>query len=119
MSTSGKSKHKTKADEISAGIVTYLQEGGKEELLPDVVAKLQKVIDSKNEHGEVITAVKLEKVQLEQIEDTLKKKLERPIFLKNKVRKDILGGLIIRFNDIVIDLSLKSQLDDIKNQVYN
>lgn len=107
-----------KVDEIIAGFLSYLKKEDELTLLPSIVAKLESEVKASSDKGEVITAIKLEDEQVRQIEEIMVKKLNRPVHLTNVVKNDILGGLIIRFNDILIDLSLKTQLAEIQRQVY-
>lgn len=54
---------------------------------------------------------------------TLIKKLQgkynKKIILKEKIDKDLIGGVYIRVGDDVIDGSIKSQIEGIKNAVLN
>lgn len=54
---------------------------------------------------------------------TLIKKLEtkysKKIILKEKLDKDLIGGMYIRIGDDVIDGSIKSQIEDIKSAILN
>ena len=87
-------------------------------VLPHVIHRLQKHLELYVNQGEIVSAVPLEKEYIGQIEKTLEHKLKETITLKNRVDKNILGGFVIRFRDLVIDQSLSRQLKELKEQVY-
>lgn len=66
----------------------------------------------------VVSAVELNKSQKERIISKLENKFEgktiKPEFMLNK---EILGGLIVKINDTVIDLSLQNKLKNLKNMI--
>lgn len=119
MKTAAQTELDIRVDEVIAGFLSYLKSENKTNLLPRIVKKLQSEIDADEDRGEIISAVALTSDQTARIEDIVSKKMERKIQLKNKVDAHILGGMVIRLNDLVIDLSLKSQLADIQKAVYH
>lgn len=66
----------------------------------------------------VTSAIELNETQKKQIVSKLEHKFEgktiKPEFMLNK---EILGGLIVKINDTVIDLSLKNKLKNLKNMI--
>ena len=106
-----------KAEAIVLRTLSLLDEDDRLIVLPLVIRKLQKHFEQYANQGEIVSAVPLEKEYIRQIEESLEKKLKEKIILKNKVDKNILGGFIIRFRDLVIDQSLKRQLHDLKGKV--
>lgn len=107
-----------KAEEIVLRVLSMLTEKDRLVLLPIIIKRLQKHLELYANQGEIISAVALDKDYITQIEHTLEKKLNEKIVLKNTVDKKILGGIIIRFKDLLIDQSLKRQLNDLKEAVY-
>lgn len=63
--------------------------------------------------GKAITAVKMEEDELRKLEDRLSNKLNKKIELTNEIDKDVLGGVLVKIGDKVIDSSVKGQLDRI------
>jgi len=55
----------------------------------------------------------------EEVADLVKKIPQLKLYqIKNIVDKKILGGLVIKFSDKIIDLSLKNRLTVIKEKLY-
>lgn len=65
----------------------------------------------------VSSAIELSDEQKEKIIQKLSAKLNKEIILTCALQEDILGGLIIKINDKVIDLSLKTKFDSLRK--YN
>ena len=64
----------------------------------------------------LISAYKLEPIEIDNIINGMQLAKTRDLVIENKVDKSILGGLIIKYKDYYLDLSIKSKLEDI---VYN
>ncbi len=62
---------------------------------------------------EVISAVELSPEQTEKLGKKLCEKLSGKVVIKNTVDKKILGGLILRYNSVQLDGSVKARLDSI------
>ena len=62
----------------------------------------------------ITTAEPLEKETEEQLKQKLSNVLKLKIKLKKIVKKEIIGGVIIKINSIMIDNSIKSKLVDFK-----
>lgn len=60
--------------------------------------------------ADVVSAVPLKDQQLAQISTALKKRLKRDVQLKPQIDPALVGGLIIRAGDLVIDGSVTGQL---------
>ncbi len=89
--------------------------------LVEELPKLIKVLESRynnlpEDEVEVVTAVELDKSTKERIKKWLKKEFDGLEF-KFKVKPEILGGVLIRHQDKVLDLSLKYKLNKIKKEL--
>jgi F-type H+-transporting ATPase subunit delta len=76
-------------------------------LYSDYLAKQKKQVEA-----EVVTIAPLSEQQQERLETALKRRFERDVKLTWKQDKTILGGIIIRAGDRVIDASVRSRLGD-------
>lgn len=99
-------------NEAAKNLVVVLAENKRLELLPEVAklfeelkAQLQNTVDVV-----VTTAYPLSDAQNQQLEQTLKAKLNRDIRMSSKVDESLIGGAIIRAGDLVIDGSLTGKL---------
>ena len=64
-----------------------------------------------------VSAFELSAEQAKKIEQTLKRKLGRAVTLKTAVDKSIVGGVVIRAGDLVIDGSVKGRLQELAGQL--
>jgi len=103
-------------DKASAEVKNFLRllaEYGRMRLLPDVAA-LYEAYRAEAENtieAEVISAFKTTKAQETEVAEMLKKRLGRDVTIKTRVDKSLVGGMIVRAGDLVIDGSVKGQLD--------
>ncbi len=77
--------------------------------------KKQKDIIQNSQKIDVVSVVELDDNQKERLKEKLSSKLQKQIILNYESNKDILGGLVVKFEDKVIDLSLKTKFDKMKN----
>lgn len=66
---------------------------------------------------EVISAVEIDDALKKQIEDVVKKfGLENPLFTYRK-NPDLIGGVVLRIGDLLVDASVRGRLERFKNSV--
>lgn len=66
---------------------------------------------------EVISVIELDKEILDEIKENVDKKTGLDVRIKNVLDKNIIGGIVIKIGDKVIDLSIKDKLEDLKNKL--
>ena len=96
-------------------LVKLMAENGRLKLMPDVVAQFE-VARAKAENkieAEVISAFELSAEQTNELVNTLKNKLGCDITLTATVDESLIGGVVIKAGDTIIDASMKSQLDSL------
>ncbi len=67
--------------------------------------------------AQVISAVPLQEGQVERVRQQLGEYLKAEVILENKVDAAVLGGVIIKFSGVVIDGSLRHQLNKLREQL--
>ena len=67
--------------------------------------------------AEVISAVELSKEQMQKLTKKLQNKLKKNVVIKSSLDKNIIGGLIIKIDDDVIDNSLKNKLENLSKNI--
>ncbi|MBA2285731.1 MAG: ATP synthase F1 subunit delta [Ktedonobacteraceae bacterium] len=82
------------------------------EVMPNIARELdQLVLDDKNQAiAEVTTAGPLDDAQLNRVKQALELRTGKHIILHTKVQPQILGGIVARIGDQVIDASLQQRL---------
>ena len=66
---------------------------------------------------EVTSAIELDKKTVKQIGDRIGEETGQKIELSERVEPDILGGLIVRVGNSIIDASIRARLDSLRKQV--
>ena len=104
---------------LTKGLLAYLAKNRQLNLLPELVAEAvrttQKERDSKTA---VVWSVRpLEKPTLTELKKVLSEVFGRTLEASNRVDKTMIGGLIVKVADTVIDLSLRRQLEQLEESI--
>ena len=65
----------------------------------------------------VITAIELDKSIIEDLGKRIGEQVDRTIELESEVDPDILGGVVLRVGNVVLDASIKNRLEQLRKQV--
>ena len=89
--------------------------------LSDILAMFSEAYDRhfNRKKATVLSSVKLETNQLEEIASILDSKFSSKYIIENKIKPSIIGGFIIKFDDVVIDGSILSRLETIKKDLLS
>jgi F-type H+-transporting ATPase subunit delta len=89
------------------------------EAMPNIARELaQLVLDYKNQAvAEVTTAAPMDEQQLNGVKQALERNTGKSILMHTKVQPEILGGVIARVGDKVIDGSIRHRLAALKQQL--
>src|SRR5918998_291782 len=66
---------------------------------------------------EVTSAIELEPETVEQIGDAIRERTGRRVQLESNVDPDILGGIVVRVGDRILDASIANRLESLRKQV--
>jgi F-type H+-transporting ATPase subunit delta len=66
---------------------------------------------------EVTSAIELDPQTVEQIGDKIGERTGRKVQLESKVDPDILGGIVVRVGDRILDASIANRLESLRKQV--
>lgn len=101
-----------KVDKDGANFIRLLTENRRVQLLPEIAAlyeELRAGAESRIE-AEVVSAVAVGADQLKTIAAALKKRLGRDVNLATRIDPSLIGGIVIRAGDLVIDGSVRGKL---------
>ncbi|MEN8213236.1 MAG: F0F1 ATP synthase subunit delta [Pseudomonadota bacterium] len=108
-----------KLTEEERNLVRLLAENGRLQIIPEIAARYESMKDS--ERGEldveVATAFPLGEAQQQSIATLLKNKLGREIRITSSEEPALIGGVLIRAGDLVIDSSVQGQLNKLANEL--
>lgn len=108
-------------DEFGQNLIKVMAENGRLEALPDVCAEylLLKQEHEKEITVEVTSATELSDQQKADISSKLEARLERKVQLNCSVDEALLGGVIIRAGDLVIDNSARGRLSRLSDALQS
>jgi F-type H+-transporting ATPase subunit delta len=106
-------------DKIMGNFLNLLVEKKRADILPEIAEGFQIMVDEdKNiSHGSVISAVKLDKKLQNKVQATLEKLTGKKVELTASVDPSIIGGIIAKVGDLVLDGSIKTQLAGLKGSI--
>lgn len=104
---------------VARNLLCLLVSGGLVELLPEVESAFQKLLYQARgmEEVEVVTAVPMSDQERERTERLLKALRHKEVLLESRVDPSILGGLVIRVGDKLIDGSTRTRLRSLGKQL--
>jgi len=105
-----------KISSISIEILDILLENDRVGELTLLMRSYQNIISEKSKSAKVSCTVAqpLGKEQISELEQTIVSKLDKNIDMKINVDPNILGGMILRVDNSIIDGSVKTQLNKIR-----
>lgn len=110
------------AKDVSSIVRNFLKllvEKNRFSLFNDIVKVYNKLLDEVNEVAriEIISAVNLNEEEKNVIENKLNVKIKKQLAIKYNVDNTIIAGLIIKYGDDVIDMSLSQKLKNLKQEI--
>lgn len=96
-----------------------LVEKGRISSLKSIELTFKELLNDKHNiiEGTVISAIVLTEKQVKELEEKLSKKYNKNVTLENEVDQSILGGVLVRLGNTQIDGSVKTRLNNIKDQL--
>ncbi len=108
-----------KADAIMMRFLDLLVEKKRADILPDIAAEMRVMVDQEQNisHGSVVSAIELDDTLKQKIQQTLEKITGNKVILETSVDPSIIGGVIAKVGDLVLDGSIKTQLNGLKESI--
>lgn len=108
-----------KASEHTVGLLGFVVEQGRGRQLPQILEELSDLVaDAKNSVvAEVRSAVPLDGKQQEELADALAQATGKKVELKVLVDPSVIGGVVAKVGDTVIDGTVKRRLEQLKESV--
>ena len=112
---------KDNLDEQGINFVRLAAENDRLEVIPHIAQSFAAMCaeEGGSIEAQVISAYAVNATQKKSITEALKKKLGREVTIKTETDKSLIGGVIIRAGDIVIDGSVKTQLEKITHSLLS
>jgi F-type H+-transporting ATPase subunit delta len=108
-----------KVDKEGGNLIKVLVEYGRLNVLPEINALFEALKADKERISKVhvTSAFALDKAQEKLIAEALKAKLGRDVTITSEKDPDLIGGIHIRAGDMVIDGSVRGQLQQLANEL--
>ncbi|GFM37068.1 ATP synthase F1 subunit delta [Desulfovibrio psychrotolerans] len=108
-----------KASQTIRNFCFLLAEKDRLALIPDIQAFYNILLDAEQGvvRGELITAIELPKAKRDEVKSQLEKQANQKLILDFSVNKGILGGVLLKIGDQVLDASLRAQLGILKENI--
>ncbi len=108
-----------RATPLLSHFVQLLVEKGRQDYLSQIIDAYGELYDQSvgRVRAQVYSAVPLEAAQLEQIRQQVARYLKAEVLLESRIDTAILGGVIIKFAGVVIDGSLRHQLNQLRQEL--
>jgi len=108
-------------NEGGKNFINLLAENDRITLLPEIAALFQhyRAESEGTVEAEVISASEINDSQMNNIAASLKRRLGKDVRLTSRIDESLIGGAIIRAGDLVIDGSVRGQLDKLSTALTN
>ncbi len=112
---------KDQLDEQGINFIKLAAENNRLEIMPAIAQSFEamRAEEEGSIEAQVISAYAVNATQKKSIAAALKEKLGREVIITTKTDKSLLGGVIIRAGDMVIDGSVKTQLEKITHSLLS
>ena len=109
----------SQADTIMTNFLNLLIEKKRADILPDIAHEMQVIVDKDQNisRGSIISAIELDSALLKKIQSTLEKITGSKVILETQVDSSIIGGIIAKVGDLVLDGSIRTQLNGLKESI--
>ena len=88
-------------------------------VLLEIITKFYRMMLEHNNQieGQLISAVDLEERQVEEIGKQIEQITGKKVMLNRQIEPSIIGGFVVKVEDVVIDNSIRSQLNRLREQL--
>ncbi len=106
-------------DSVMGNFLSLLVQKKRAGILPEIAEEYSIMVDEEKNisHGSVISAVELSDELRESVQATLEKLTGKKVELSVTVDPSIIGGIIAKVGDLVLDGSIKTQLAGLKDSI--
>lgn len=108
-------------DEKFCNFIRLTSDYDRLDLLPEISSCYEslKLVHNAEVNVIVTSAVELNDIQKQTLKETLSKRFDRKINVSFSIDESIIGGLIIKSGDVVIDSSVRGQLKKLMTNLVN
>jgi len=106
-------------DKVPANFFNLLVEKKRADILPEIAEEFRMMVDEEKNisHGSVTSAVELSDELQAKIKAGLEKLTGKQVELSTSVDPSLIGGIVAKVGDLVLDGSIKTQLAGLKDSI--
>jgi len=106
-------------DSVMGNFLNLLVQKKRADILPEIAEEYKTMVDEEKNisHGTVVSAVELSDELRQNVQATLEKLTGKKVELTTNVDSSIIGGIIAKVGDLVLDGSIKTQLAGLKDSI--
>ena len=107
------------ADAMLTSFLKLLIAKKRADILPDIAKAMQTMVnkDQNISHGTIISAAEFDEVLMAKVRAALEKLTGSKVMLETRVDLSIIGGMIAKVGDLVLDGSIRTQLNGLKESI--
>ncbi len=112
---------RSKPSKTAANFLRVLLKNGRLTDIADINERFASVLEERSGivSGEVISAHELSAAQKKELNASLEKVTGKKVKLDYEIEKDIIGGVVARIGSTVYDSSVRTQLENLREQLLN
>jgi F-type H+-transporting ATPase subunit delta len=106
-------------DKIMGNFLNLLVQKKRAEILPEIAEEFQAMVDQEKNisHGSIVSAVELSDELQASVQAALEKLTGKKVELSTSVDPSLIGGIVAKVGDLVLDGSIKTQLAGLKDSI--
>lgn len=106
-------------DDLAYRFLLLINEKNRISLLPEMIERFDALLlEHRNQvEGEVVSAVELSGSQIGTIQKNIEDLIGKTVILKQRLDADVLGGFVVKVQDIIIDNSVRYQLSRLREKL--
>lgn len=106
-------------EKVMGNFLILLVQKKRAEILPEIAEEFQIMVNEEKNvsHGSVISAVELSDELQANVQATLEKLTGKQVVLSTSVDPTLIGGIIAKVGDLVLDGSIRTQLAGLKDSI--
>ena len=108
-------------DKIIANFSAYLNQHHLVSMIPAILVELEKMHFLKEGITKALisSSLELDKTEIKNIVEIVKKKTKQEVVAKTETDSNLIGGAVVKYNDKIIDMSIRHQLNNLAKQLSN
>lgn len=106
-------------DKVMGNFLKLLVQKKRAEILPEIAEEFQIMVNEEKNvsHGSIVSAVELSDELQAKVQATLEKLTGKQVVLSTSVDPSLIGGIVAKVGDLVLDGSIRTQLAGLKDSI--